>query len=420
MRITDKAFIIGFPVFMLFTSTGIQNYFHFKNPTHHRQIQIHTQGLYGSNTVNTAFVQSFLTGSYIDNSMKASVSDYLMKSNNTVGFDWNTEISFTNYNDTLLGKEWGYHLSMSNRMYADVSFNKDLFDLVFYGNQRFAGTQIDLAPAYAELVMYQQFKMGFIKSFNSPSDKHKFGFAISFLNGNNRMMMNSTRMNMLTDSAANYVDISGNVSLAQTNPDYSYFLSNNGSGVALDVGYDGFLGDRHHVHFGLTDLGFIAWTRPANFANIDSSIHFTGVQINNIVTATGEEFNQFADSISSQYITTKREPMGTMMLPMSLQLNYTYTVKAEKIYLTAGVQTKMLKSYLPLVYARGTFYPHKNIVLSVMAGYGGFSKLNLGFDVGVEFARGYSLLVYTRNAEGMIPNTFGTAISAGFRFNKTF
>jgi hypothetical protein len=420
MRWTDKGFWIGVPMFFLFSNTNVMNYFHFKYPGHHRQIQLNTQAQFGSNAINTSFINTFLTGNFIDNAMKASVSDNLSKSNNTAGFDWNTEVSFTNYNDTLLGKNWGFHLGISNRIYGDFAFEKNLFDLAFYGNKPFQGQNVSLAPAHGEIVMYQQFKLGFIKSFYSEKEQHKFGFSFSFINGNSRMMFDSGRMTMNTDSAGNYVDINAQVMMMRTNPNYSNFLSNNGSGLAFDIGYDGCINERHNIHISVNDIGFIGWTRPGDIVNIDSSIHFTGIQINNLVTSNGQEFSNFADSLDDKYVKARTEALGTMMLPMNINLNYTYAVKPEKIYLQGGVQTKMLRSFYPFVFAKGIFYPHKNIMLSAMFGYGGFSKFNFGVDLAFEFAQGYSVLVYTKNVEGVIPNTFGTGLSAGFRFNKSF
>lgn len=420
MRWTDKGFLVAIPMFFLFSNTNVMNYFNFKYPNHHRHIQLNTQAQLGSNAIHTSFINTFLTGNFIDNEMKGSVSDQLLKSNNSMGFDWNTEISFTNYNDTLLGKNWGFHLGISNRIYGDFVFEKNLFDLAFYGNKPFQGQNVSLAPAYGEIVFYQQFKLGFIKSFYSEKEQHKFGFALSFLNGNNRMKFSSDRLNMNTDSAGNYVDIDAQISLMRTNPDYSYFLSNNGSGLAFDVAYDGCINQKHNIHISINDIGFIGWTRPGQMADIDSTLHFTGIQINNIVTATGDEFQNFADSLDDKYVRTKTESLGTMMLPMNINLNYTYTVKPQTIFVQGGVQMKMFKSYYPLVYAKGIFYPGKNVMLAAMFGYGGFSKFNFGIDFGVEFAKGYSLLVYTKNVEGIIPNTFGTGLSAGFRFNKSF
>lgn len=420
MRWTDKGFLIGIPLFFLFSNTNVMNYFHFKYPNHRRQIQLNTQVQLGSNAINTSFINTFLTGNFIDDELKGSISDRLNKSDNTIGFDWNTELSFTNYNDTLLGKNWGYHLGISNRIYGDFAYEKNLFDLAFYGNKPFQGQNVSLAPAHGEIVFYQQFKLGFIKSFYSEKEQHKFGFAFSFVNGNNRMMFDSGRMGMNTDSAGNFVDLDAQVTLMRTDPNYGNFLANNGSGLAFDFAYDGCINERHNIHFSINDIGFIGWTRTGDIAEIDSSLHFTGIQINNIVTATGDEFTNFIDSLDDKYVRTRRDALGTMMLPMNINLNYTYALKPEKIYLQAGIQTKMMRSFYPLVYAKGIFYPQKNIMLAAMFGYGGFSKFNFGIDFGFEFAKGYSFLLYTKNIEGVVPNTFGTGLSAGFRFNKSF
>ncbi len=418
MRWPEKSLLFGIPMFFLFSNTNVMNYFHWKYPKHHRQIQLHSQAIAGSNAIHTSFINTFLTGNYIDNEMKASINN--MRSSNTLGFDWNTEISFTNYNDTLLGKNWGYHLGISNRMYGDFVYEKNLFDLAFYGNSMFRGQNISLAPAHGEIVMYQQFKLGFIKTFQEGDDIHRLGFGFSFINGNNRMMFDSQRMNMNTDSAGNFVDLDAQLLLLRTNPEYSYFLSNNGSGLGLDIGYDGCINKRNFVHFGVTDIGFIGWTRPGDIATVDTSLHFTGIEINNIVTASGDEFQNFVDSLDDKYVKTRKEPLGTTSIPLGINLNYTYAVKPEVIYIQGGIQTKMMKSFFPYVYAKGIFYPAKSVMLAASFGYGGFSKFNFGFDMGFDFGKGYTILLYTKNVEGVIPNTFGTGLSAGFRFNKSF
>ena len=420
MKWTNNGLLIGIPMFFLFSNTNVMNYFHFKYPAHHRQIQLNTQAQVGSNAINTAFINTFLTGGYIDQQLKNSVRDRLSKSENTAGFDWNTEVSFTNYNDTLLGKNWGYHIGVSNRIYGDFSFEKNLFQLGFYGNKEFAGQTVNITPAYGQIIAYQQFKLGFIKSFYSETETHRLGFSFSFVNGNNRMMFDSKRGTLTTDSAGNYIDINAQATLMRTSADYSYFMANNGSGLAFDIGYDGRLDKKHYLHFSVNDIGFIGWTRPGDVAEIDSSLHFSGIQFNNLLTANGQEFQNFVDSLGDKYVRTDSRTLGTTMLPMNINLNYTYEVMNQRIFLQAGFQTKMLRSYFPLVYAKGIFYPSKHVMLAAMVGYGGFAKLNFGLDFGVEFAKGYQLLVYTKNLEGVVPNTFGTGLSAGFRFNKSF
>jgi hypothetical protein len=105
---------------------------------------------------------------------------------------------------------------------------------------------------------------------------------------------------------------------------------------------------------------------------------------------------------------------------MNMNISYSHILADGKVMLQGGLQLRSLNSYVPMIYARGIFYPHKSVMLGTMIGYGGFSNLNVGLDVGFDFGKGYVINLSTRNLEGIVPNTFGTAMSAGFKFCKMF
>lgn len=418
--------ILGFlcqvfvPILGLFSNGNESQYFHFKNAGRDRNIQLQTTFMGGSSGIHSKFFQTFLTGQFIDNDMKSSVSNQLDFRANTIGFDWNTEISYTNINDTSLGKNWGMHFAIKNRMFGDVKFDKSLFDLIFYGNAPFVNQTVDLRSTSAELTLYQQFELGVVKTHYQNDEYHQFGLSISFLNGNSRLSANSNLLQIFTEQNGNYIDLSGDINLFRTLPEYSYFLSNNGSGFSVDVCYNGKIGKSHYLNLGITDLGFIGWQRPQDFVTIDSSLHYSGVDFSNILTSTGNEFQNFLDTINEQYIDYRKNILGVRSVPFNFSFNYTNEVVINKLYLSAGLNFRNLSSYTPYIYAKGAYYIIPSIVTAISVGYGGFAKFNVGLDLGFHFGKGWQVVLATKNLESIVPNTFGRGASLSFQFNKFF
>lgn len=406
------------PFLLIFSNTHTYDFFRNNNASRQHAVTLNTFGQFGSNAITTDFVYSFLNGQYLDDATKDPVRDKLGRYNRA-GFDWMTEISYLNMGDSVLGKHWGYYLGIKNRMYADTRFNQDLFNLTFYGNRDYAGQTADFGNLNADLVMYQQFQVGFVKQIVASNDLHTLGFGVSFINGNLRNSITGTRGTLYTEANGDYLDIDAAVSLQRTDPTHTNFLANNGSGLSADFFYEGRLDEKNIVSLSLNDFGFINWDRPGDQLSIDSTLHFTGVQVENIFTTTGTDFSNFADTMS-QYLHTRSDyRYGLMMLPINLSLSYTRLL-GERVMLQGGMQLRTMNGFSPLIYAKGIFYPHKHVMIGTTIGYGGFTTLNVGLDLGFDFGKGWIVQINTRNLEGVVPNTFGTGLSAGFTFNKMF
>jgi len=124
--------------------------------------------------------------------------------------------------------------------------------------------------------------------------------------------------------------------------------------------------------------------------------------------------------VRQNYVRESEASFGLMMLPLNMNLAYAHSFLDDRIMVQGGVQLRAMNSFTPLIYARGIFYPHKRVMIGTMVGYGGYTTLNVGLDLGFDCTKGYILQFSTRNLEGVAPNTFGTAISAGFKFSKMF
>lgn len=414
-----QALTYAFPILLMFSNTNSYHYFNHNYQDKRFAVTVNSFGQFGSNAITTDFTYKFFTGQYLDESTKDAVQiklgDY-----NRLGLDWNTEISFMNLNDSLLGKNWGYYLGVKNRIYADSRFNSNFYNLMFYGNRDFAGQTADFSDSYADLIMYQQFQVGFMKQLHHKNDIHTIGFGLSFINGNFRYAGNIFNGSLYTDDLGENVELNANVEFQRTSANHMYFMANNGSGISFDLFYEGKLGQNSFVSFSLNDVGFINWDRPGDKLTIDSTLNFSGVEIENVFTTDGSEFTHFVDSLDQYYLKESADNFGLMALPMNMNISYSHLLGGGKVMLQGGLQLRSLNSYVPMVYLRGIFYPHKRVMLGTMIGYGGYSNLNVGLDLGFDFGKGYIINLSTRNLEGLVPNTFGTAMSGGIKFCKMF
>lgn len=410
------AFVL--PVLLMFGQPQFNRFFIHKYPSHRRALGVYSFGDLGSYSVNTKFLNSFFTGQFIDDNLKNSVRDRL-GNNNRWGFDWNTEISYLNMHDSLLGKNWGYYTAIKNRAIGEGNFTRNAFELPFYGNSMFAGDTADLSGTGGRIFMYQQFQLGFVKTWYRTKSSHVFGFSLSYLNGNNFYNASFEKLKIYIDAQSDFIQAEGKGFLYRNDPDYNRFFAGNGSGLSLDLQYQAQLGNGF-VSCQVQDLGFITWERPGDYLKVDTSLRFNGITINNIFTSDGTEFSQFVDSLSTYYIKHVRDRAGFMMLPTRLHVAYSHFLLDGKLMLQGGIQARISQFYFPQMYVQATYYPHHRIMVGTSVGYGGYGTLNIGLDAGIDFGKGYTLILQTRNVEGLIPNTFATGLSAGIKFSRMF
>lgn len=415
-EIKKIAFVL--PVLLMFGQPQFSRFFIHKYSNQRRELGLYSFGEVGSNALNTKFLNNSFTGQYINNELKNSVRNRL-EDFNRFGIDWSTEISYLNMHDSLLGKNWGFYAAIKNRVTAEGSFTRNAFELPFYGNAMFAGDTAELSGTYAKLFMYQQFQLGFVKTWIKTKSTHIFGFALSYLNGNNFYKADFNKLKVFTDSQSQYIQIDGNGFLSRNDTIYNRFLSNNGSGLSVDMQYQVQF-NNSFLTFQAQDLGFITWERPGDIFTFDTLFQYDGITINNVFTTDGSEFTNFIDSINAYYIKHSRYSEGFMFLPSRFHLAYTQFLLDGELMLQAGLQARISKFYFPQFYLQCSYYPHHRIMLGTSVGYGGYGTLNIGLDAGVDFGKGYTLILQTRNLEGVIPNTFATGLSAGIKFSRIF
>lgn len=409
------------PLYFFFSNTATPVTFNHANKKYGEFITINTLAEYNSNSIHTNFLWTSLKGGYLDQTMKDAVSNRL-QDKNKAGFDFNTEIIYLKLGDTLFNKPgWGYYGGIKNRMIASARFKPAVFQLPFYGNAPFLDKEMDLSDVKGSLMMYQTIGFGFVKQWKRPKTNHAITFGAGFINGNFSTDFSGNRNTFYTSPDGQQVDVTAQFQINQSNArNFSPFFPN-GQGGALEFSYEYQGPSGHNLTFQVNDFGFVSWNEFSKHLRIDTTVSFNGVTVADVFAINEGAINGIGDSLSSMFQVAQDSGRYLQWLPVSFHAGYTKIFSESfPIYLQLGVQYVMSPGYIPRLYLRSSFYPVKWFMVGAGISYGGFGSINYHLDLGFHFGRGYQINLQTRNLEGMVPNNYGTGVSAGFRFTKNF
>ena len=136
-------FIVGLLMMSSFSAQVNSDFF--QDTTQRVSVEFGARYTYGSNTVNTHFLNKFLFGDKIEQSDKEDVYRNL-SALNTIGQDIDYSLNVTIPIDTLFKKT---NLSLLFGVefveHFDAQFTEDLFKFTFDGNKQFAGEYAELS-----------------------------------------------------------------------------------------------------------------------------------------------------------------------------------------------------------------------------------------------------------------------------------
>lgn len=358
---------------------------------HEQKIELSANYFFNSNAITNDFLLAFYRGEYLDRNLKDDVSD-LLKKKNRLGAELNSGFTYSNH---FSGRTFSF--SFFDRQHFDAQFSDDLFNTIFYGNKPFAGDTTHLGNFKMNLLRYQQFRFGW--KWDGDAAHGSYGFAFSLLNGEQNLSINAPRANWFSNNdgtfnAAN-IDFSIAMKVRQSDTAQKKFFAQNGMGIAADFFYEMpyTVWSKHgKIFFEAMDFGFIRWNAKAMIRSVDSSYHYEGVQVNDILHISNNTFPKIKiDSILNKNSKFTREQYTTY-LPSVFKIR-TLTKYTNQFALEKGIIFFFNSSAVNYYYLKLHFGIAKNTTLSYIVGYGGYGKFHAGLEFKTEFAKKYSLLL---------------------------
>jgi hypothetical protein len=363
-------------------------------PSGANSLQLDVDFSNSSNAVTTMFAGAFLTQSDITDVMKNRVMAYAPR---IIKYEDELKAGLA-YKHYFKDRGTTLYLSYYHRNIRNLTTTRDAFQLVFFGNKPFEGRTADLSDIHFSNLMYNQYSIGLSKS-----DGHFFiGANISFLQGFNNQQLNNTSGGLYTAPYGDYLNMSYNMVFNQATVGASHFFDMNGVGISgdLKVGYSS---ERSRFTFSIQDLGAIGWGRhPVNYTG-DTSLTYSGFAISDITNISGSFNGLKLDSTFNRLIPRQTNNSYSTSLPTTIQVMYSrlFKLKRSSMVLTFSVNTKLLPKYYAYGYVKTSFLLHDGWSTSVMAGGGGYSLFDLGFDIGRSY-KFFDFILGSKNLIGSI------------------
>jgi hypothetical protein len=402
------------------------NYFRYEN--YKSVVEIDGDYEFNSSSITNKFLNNYLYGSRIDSLPKQWMFREL-KQKNTFGSDEEGGLSFLFSPDTLFGNTSMSIFVKYNKYYhIDLSFTDDLFELFFDGNKRFAGKNVDLSHSSLNVLNYDQIQFGIQTKFGGDKITHTFGIGLSINNGYKNLNINIPKGNIFTDANAEYIDFSANYEVSMSDTSHTWLGTFKGLGTSINLYYSFKTKNNNCFNFQITDLGFIRWAGQSQQFSKDTTIHFEGVNVTDILNVGGNIFGNFnTDSIVHSYIFSKTTRPYTMLTPACLKISYLYNF-SEKIRTEFSANQKFFVHYDPFFLLKTQYLPDKRNIISLNLCYGGYGGLNIrekheidaGFEYSHNFGKGLIILAGSNYLNGILFPYSITAQGAFLSIKKYF
>lgn len=361
--------------FLLLFSTKIKSQLSPIYATEKKQIIVETNASILSTAIPLEITNKFLFGGFISDEMKSN-SQNKHKTNNYLGIDAGYRIQYLNPLKKTLGLKnsfWG--IDIGSKLLSFNDYSMDLHNLIFYGNEPYAGQTLNFNDNSFTTQFYHHLGMTFGTVLeNIGNGKLQISATPSYLMGINYNNISINNASILTEEFGENIQLSAQGQYASTDTSAINYFSPQGQGVQMELNLV-YETEKSTIGFSIEDLGLITWDTKINY-NIDTSFTFNGVEIQDI-------FN-IQDTIltvaSFQESLLKNSPKtSTSYLPTAFKLYYEYRFN-EKYNLKNWVQYRLVKNYIPFVMTQLN-YNQNNFTVGASAAYGGYANLQAGLVV---------------------------------------
>ena len=364
-------------------------------PTDANSIQLDIDFHMNSNAMPTTFAGAFLTQNDITPSMINRVLGYTKKD---IKYEDELKAGFA-YKHLFKKNGVTLYVSYYHRNMRYLTTSHDAFQLIFEGNKPFEDKTASLNDITFQDLMYNQYSVGVSKS----AGHFFFGINVSYLQGFTDQQITNPNGGLYTAPYGEYLNVSYNMTFNEATTGASHFFDLNGQGVSGDLQF-GYSTEKTRFSVTVQDLGYIRWAKhPVNYRG-DTSLTYSGIEINNLTNISGSGIQGInLDSTISALEPRKSTRAYNTILPTTIQATFSQLFKLKKhdMILTVGINTRLLYHYYAYGYIKTTFLLNHNWSTSVSAGAGGYSLFNLGYDVGKSW-RNLDFLLGTNNLIGCL------------------
>ncbi|OJV25604.1 MAG: hypothetical protein BGO32_00910 [Bacteroidetes bacterium 37-13] len=376
-------------------------------------------GLEGnSNGLNQQFVWNILGNKGYTSKVKYKIRNGLKTEN---GYEDNTTagVRYKYYSKKFNGFfTAGYNF----RTMRLANFNKEVYELLLYGNAMFENKTVDLSGTRFQNSLYNQFSLGFYKNIKVKSYTISLGLNASFLHGMNNQSLYVNKGTLFTAQDGEYIDLIYDLRYDQNQGGDKRKREKADVGMSGDMFLRMDFNKKFAFSFSIVDIGAINWrTQPRNYyGSGNDTVHFKGIEFTDITNITSSNLGGVkVDSILKSFLPTQHSDKYQTFLPFTLNFTVSKPFWKDKIVVNAGIQYKPLYKYYVYGFVKTNYFVKPDLVTSLTLGYGGYSKFNVGIEAAKHW-RYFDLAIGTNNLIGTVAPLAYTGTSAYLRLGVNF
>lgn len=292
--------------------------------------------------------------------------------------------------DSLFGrKEWGLYLHGEAWSEAMLGMNKDAFSLLAQGNANYVGQTVDLTGINFKSQSLRALGVGWYNK------KTFTGVSLSMVSGRNYRELSTGNSSFATSNTADTLTLNYNGTYYSSS---NKTVGANGIGFCFDAQYnEGFAKGKGWVTIGVRHLGLVSWNDQSSITTFDSTVHWTGVNLNDLLNTNGILNGAPLNKDSLNFRTSHNSYWKPLSPSIFLRAFHEYN-KGMGIY--CGVQYWIFENVVPQLYAGGMKRWSNGWAISSQVGYGGFGKLKWGMEVQYFTPKGFYFSLGTTQLPG--------------------
>jgi hypothetical protein len=366
----------------------------------HTYLTLNSELSLNSNGITNDFINQFYLGHYLNADLKNQNLDRLKSQNNLIGYYWTTQVQL---NIPSKRRGLSYYAAFENHNNAELCFDKNLFQLVFFGNRDFSGQFVSLDKQSYTFLKFQQIKAGIVKTWFGKSYVNVLTAGLGINNGQSLLSFDIPKATFFTQSNAEYISLDMQMNMNRSDTTSSRFGAENGLGLCLDLSYY-HREANYSFEIKLDDLGFINWNKHSQQYKKDTSVNFDGIEIANIFDMSSETIQGLSgDSITDEFGYSDKTSRFTKMIPMLGSINYTRYFWNNRLALSLSIINYHFMHFKPLIRFVPTYNIHiKRSMISISPNieYGGYGKLNYGLGLSAAVNEKFYIEVRTNYLNG--------------------
>lgn len=364
---------------------------------------------WGSNGLDNAWLSDMVQGGHINTFQK----DRLLKNledRNRLGGEARGGISFWSFADSVFGNSnWGYQANISTHFNASLNFDKDLFRLIYYGNNPFRNDSLDFSNTEMMYQSYQKFGFGI---FNK---KHFSSIRLSVVSGQQIQQLSLDRATWITsfDGTSTSLVYAGEYFEGDTAK--TGFGAGRGLGVCLDVEFNIPMKDgKGFISLAMNDIGYIGWNNAQRY-QFDSTFVWNGLEVNDVLNVDEDNIGlpiwQDTLGVEGKKVTVWKAMPTTVNFRMLRKLN-------DKHSYEGGIHLRPNTAALPFVFLGMNHFLGKGLMISERISFGDFGRFTIGGELQWKFTDRSFIRLGTNHAFGLISkNARGASAYGGLMFN---